>query len=77
MQQHRLIKGREQNGEPGRSQSKARPSKDEYAFCNAKGHWKKNCLKMKKRDRVASSSYITEYDDNKSNFALSCISSTT
>ena len=31
--------------------SKSRLRKDECAFCHEEGHWKKNCPKLKKKDR--------------------------
>ena len=33
----------------GKVRSKTRLGKDECAFCHEKGHWKKNCPKLKKK----------------------------
>ena len=30
---------------------KSRLGKDECAFCHEEGHWKKDCLKLKKKER--------------------------
>ena len=35
----------------GKVKSKSRQGKNEFAFCHEKGHWKKYCLKLKKKDK--------------------------
>ena len=48
------MRGRSQNKKRetrGKVTSKNGMGKDECAFCHEKGHWKKNCLKLKKKDK--------------------------
>ena len=45
-----VVRGRSytrKKTQKGRSKSKSRLGKDECAFCHEKGHWKKNCPKLK------------------------------
>ena len=49
-----IVRGRSQNKKwekRGKVRSKRRLGKDECAFCHEKGHWKKDCLKLKKKDK--------------------------
>ena len=41
----------------GNVTSKGRPRKDECAFCHEEGHWKKDCPKLKKKDKDKFMSY--------------------
>ncbi|CAB4316429.1 unnamed protein product [Prunus armeniaca] len=59
----------------GKSRSKLRgkfPAKDEYAFCGQKGHWKKDCpkLKNKEREKVGYESNFAKSGDDNFEFAL-------
>ena len=73
------VRGRNQSRKPGRrgrSQSKGKLAKDEYAFCHEKGHWKKDCPKLqKKKGKGVSEACVAE--DDKSDFSLACVSSVT
>ena len=47
-----IARGRSQNHirtKKGRSKARSRPSKDECVFCREKGHWKKDCPKLKSK----------------------------
>ena len=62
-------------GRRGRSKSKSKLSKDQCAFCRENGQWKKDCPKLKnkdkpKREKVVSESNIAEYDDADSDFSF-------
>ncbi|KAM5552956.1 hypothetical protein ABKV19_025277 [Rosa sericea] len=65
-------------GKRGNSRSKSRgkfPAKDECAFCRQKGHWKKDCPKLKTRDKKGSEVNVAKSeDDDDFGFALSCSS---
>ncbi|KAE8684117.1 hypothetical protein F3Y22_tig00111151pilonHSYRG00072 [Hibiscus syriacus] len=69
-----VVRGRSKSqnkGSRGRSKSKSRLSKDECAFCREKGHWKKECPKLKnkgkpERGKAVSESNVVEYDDGDS-----------
>ncbi|KAE8703256.1 DEAD-box ATP-dependent RNA helicase 57 [Hibiscus syriacus] len=68
-------------GRRGRSKSKSRLSKDECVFCQEKGHWKKECHRLKnkgkpERGKVVSESNVVEYNDTDSNFAFAATPST-
>ncbi|KAG8480173.1 hypothetical protein CXB51_024954 [Gossypium anomalum] len=63
------VRGHSHSNKLGRrSKSKGRPSKDECTFCREKGHWKKNCPKLKK-GKAISNACVAEHDDE-SNFRL-------
>ncbi|RVW20200.1 hypothetical protein CK203_111324 [Vitis vinifera] len=49
-----------------------RLAKDECAFCHGKGHWKKDCPKLQKRnkDKIVSNACVAKFGDNGSDFAL-------
>ena len=74
-----VVRGRSQNqsrGKKGRSKSRSRPSKDECAFCREKGHWKKDCPKLKNKSKpdkgkavAVSDSNVAECDED-SDFSL-------
>ena len=52
-------------GRRGRSKSKSRSSNDECAFCREKGHWKKDCPKLKnkgKPEKEKAAANVTECD---------------
>ena len=49
-----IVRGRSQNKKWEKREkvrSKSRLGKDECAFCHEKGHWKKVCPKLKKKDK--------------------------
>jgi len=77
-----IVRGRSQNqkkGRRGRSSSKPRPNKDECAFCREKGHWKKDCPKLKakgKSDKGKAVSNVAKVDDDNSDLSLVLTSST-
>ncbi|KAE8695371.1 hypothetical protein F3Y22_tig00110718pilonHSYRG00113 [Hibiscus syriacus] len=79
-----VVRGRSKSqnkGSRGRSKSKSRLSKDECAFCREKGHWKKECPKLKnkgkpERGKAVSESNVVEYDDGDSDFAFAATPST-
>lgn len=53
------ARGHAQNQNPmkrRKSCSKGKLAKDECAFCHEKGHWKKNCPKLKKKENGKSTS---------------------
>ena len=66
---------RKSGGNRGKSRSKSRskfPAKDECAFCRLKGHWKKDCPKLKNRDKKGSEVNVAKIeDDDDFDFALS------
>ena len=77
------VRGRSQSRKPGKrgkSKSRGRVGKDECAFCREKGHWKKDCPKLKKKekDMSISDACVVESvsDDSLSDFCLSGHSST-
>ena len=70
-----VVRGRSQSRRResrGRSRSKKRPDKDECAFCHEKGHWKKDCPKLQKKDKgkgkATSDAYVVEHIND--DFAL-------
>ena len=74
-----VVRGRSNDRKPGgkrgKSRSKSRgkfPAKDECAFCRQKGHWKKDCPKLKTRDKGPEVNVARDDDDF--GFALSCSS---
>ncbi|KAM2623430.1 hypothetical protein TB2_027936 [Malus domestica] len=63
------------SGKRGKSRSKSRgkfPAKDECAFCRQKGHWKKDCpkLKNKEKEKAGSEANIAKSGDDDFEFAL-------
>ncbi|CAL9022913.1 unnamed protein product, partial [Prunus brigantina] len=63
------------SGKRGKSRSKSRgkfPAKDECAFCRQKGHWKKDCpkLKNKEKEKAGSESNIAKSGGEDFEFAL-------
>ena len=58
-----IARGCSQSRKPGkRSKSKGRSAKDECAFCQEKGHWKKNCPKLQK-GKTTSNTCVAEHDE--------------
>ncbi|KAM2004372.1 hypothetical protein ACFX15_027830 [Malus domestica] len=62
-------------GKRGKSRSKSQgkfPAKDECAFCRQKGHWKKDCpkLKNKEKEKAGSEANIAKSGDDDFEFAL-------
>ena len=54
------VRGRSQNKKwetRGKMTSKGRLGKDEWVFCHEEGRWKKDCPKLKKKDKGKSMSY--------------------
>ncbi|BBH01937.1 hypothetical protein Prudu_012349, partial [Prunus dulcis] len=63
------------SGKRGKSRSKSRgkfPAKDECAFCRQKGHWKKDCpkLKNKEKEKAGSEANVAKSGDEDFEFAL-------
>ncbi|KAM1225757.1 hypothetical protein ACFX13_045186 [Malus domestica] len=63
------------SGKRGKSRSKSQgkfPAKDECAFCRQKGHWKKDCpkLKNKEKEKAGSKANIEKSGDDDFEFAL-------
>ena len=53
------VRGHNQNKKwekRGKATSKSRLGKDECAFCHGEEHWKKDCPKLKKKDKCKSMS---------------------
>ena len=50
--------------------SNSRLGKDEYVFCHEEGHWKKDCPKLKKKDKgkSISNACVIERGGNSSDF---------
>ena len=72
-----IVRGRSQNKKweiRGNVTLKSTLGKDECAFCHEEGHWKKNCPKLKKKDKgkYMSDAYVIERgcDSNDSEFCL-------
>jgi len=68
-----VARGRHQNqknGNKGRSKSKSRVAKDECAFCKEKGHWKKDCPKLKKKGKAPQDANVAECTSETSDCSL-------
>ena len=68
-----VVRGRAKNKKPkrrGRSQSKTRLERDECAFCHEKGHWKRDCPKLKQKQKTAPDACIAEHDGDDSDLSL-------
>ncbi|XP_039133297.1 uncharacterized protein LOC120270366 [Dioscorea cayenensis subsp. rotundata] len=50
-------------GRRGRSHSKTKLGKDECAFYHEKGHWKKYCPKLKKKEKAVPDTNIAKYEN--------------
>nr|GEX12139.1 retrovirus-related Pol polyprotein from transposon TNT 1-94 [Tanacetum cinerariifolium] len=78
-----LVIGRSQKkGTDKRRRSKSRQklSKDECAFCHEKGHWKRDCLRLKTKDnhykrKAVAEANVTKCDDKESDLSLATSSS--
>ena len=81
-----VVRGRSEEkkfGKKGKSRSKSRgkegekkiPAKDECAFCRQKGHWKKDCPKLKNRDKKDSDANVVHAGDDDSDFSLAVATS--
>nr|GEX14097.1 retrovirus-related Pol polyprotein from transposon TNT 1-94 [Tanacetum cinerariifolium] len=63
-----------------RLKSRQRLRKDECAFCREKGHWKRDCPRLKTKDnhykgKVVAESNVTKCDDEESDLSLATSSS--
>ena len=62
-----VARGHQQSHTKGRrrrSKSKGRGiAKDECAFCHEKGHWKKDCLKLKRKGKHPQDANVAEASD--------------
>ncbi|CDP17738.1 unnamed protein product [Coffea canephora] len=69
-----VARGRQQSQSKGRrgwSKSISRVAKDECAFCREKGHWKKDCPKLKKKGKAPQDVNVAECkSDAESDFSL-------
>ena len=74
-----VTRGRQQSQSNGkRRKSKGRAvAKDECSFCKEKGHWKKDCPKLKKKGKTPQDANVAECNSEaESDFSLSMTSST-
>ncbi|KAL4341388.1 hypothetical protein GQ457_08G037140 [Hibiscus cannabinus] len=68
-----VARGRSKSQKPkvrGRLKSKSRLGKDECAFFHEKGHWKKDCPKLKKKGKVAPDACVAEHNTSDSEISL-------
>ncbi|GJR03668.1 retrovirus-related pol polyprotein from transposon TNT 1-94 [Tanacetum coccineum] len=73
-----LVRGRSQKkgtDKRWRSKSRQRLSKDECAFCHEKGHWKRDCPRLKTKDnhykgKAIAEANVTKCDDEESDLSL-------
>ena len=73
-----LVRGRSQKkgtDKIWRSKSRQRLNKDECAFCHEKGHWKRDCPKLKTKDnhykgKAVAEANVTKCDDEESDLSL-------
>ncbi|KAG8492732.1 hypothetical protein CXB51_010465 [Gossypium anomalum] len=65
----------QRKAQKGRSKSKSRLGKDEGAFCHEKGHWKKNCPKLKNKGKAAPGAVIAKHDTSDSELSLAASTS--
>ncbi|GJU35463.1 retrovirus-related pol polyprotein from transposon TNT 1-94 [Tanacetum coccineum] len=78
-----LVRGRSQKkgtDKRWRSKSRQRLSKDECAFCHEKGHWKRDCPRLKTKDnhykwKAIAEANVTKCDDEESDLSLATSSS--
>ena len=73
-----VVRGRSytrKKTQKGRSKSKSRLGKDECAFCHEKGHWKKNCPKLKNKGKAAVDACVAKHDTSDSELSLVASSS--
>ncbi|GKA88616.1 retrovirus-related pol polyprotein from transposon TNT 1-94 [Tanacetum coccineum] len=78
-----LVRGRSQKkgtDKRWRSKSRQRLSKDECAFCHEKGHWKRDCPRLKTKDnhykgKAVAEANVTKCDDEESDLSLATSSS--
>ncbi|KAG8479661.1 hypothetical protein CXB51_029443 [Gossypium anomalum] len=73
-----VVRGRsytQRKTQKGRSKSKSKLGKDECAFCHEKGHWKKNCPKLKNKGKAVVDACIAKHDTSDSKLSLVASSS--
>ncbi|KAG8503986.1 hypothetical protein CXB51_002302 [Gossypium anomalum] len=73
-----VVRGRSytrRKTQKGKLKSKSRLGKDECAFCHEKGHWKKNCPKLKNKGKAVVDAYVAKHDTSDSELSLVASSS--
>ena len=59
----------------GTSKGRKSLERDECVFCHNKGHWKKDCPRLKTKDKVSSEANVAELENDFSDFSLTISSS--
>ena len=72
-----IEKKKKRGRKNSRSKSRSRNiDRDEYAFCHQKIHWRKDCIKVQKRDEKKSEVANMTHKDEDSDYSLSIMPTT-